>query len=209
MINKDFLYKTLAEMFPNAKCELNYNNIFELLVSVILSAQTTDISVNKVTKNLFSKYNTISKLANAKEEDVKEVIKTIGLSNTKAKNIIKLSQILIENYDSTVPKSFEELLKLPGVGRKTANVLISEGYKIPGIAVDTHVLRVSNRLGLVSSSNPEFVEDKLKNIFEKERWNMLHLYLLFFGRYHCKAKKPNCLICPFIADCVYYKKQAQ
>ncbi len=207
MINKTFLYDTLSKMYPDARCELNYNNIFQLLIAVILSAQTTDVAVNKVTEKLFSKYDTPTKLAQAKEEDVVNIIKTIGLAKTKAKNIIKLSKILINDYDSRVPNDFDELVKLPGVGRKTANVLMSEGFKKPSIAVDTHVLRVSNRLGIVKSNNPDIVEKHLKEFFEEEKWSMVHLYFIFFGRYHCKARNPNCKSCPFIKNCVYDNKQ--
>ncbi|MGI6710655.1 MAG: endonuclease III [Bacilli bacterium] len=206
MINKDFLYETLSKMFPDARCELNYDNIFQLLIAVILSAQTTDIAVNKVTEKLFSEYATPAKLAQAKEEDVVNIIKTIGLAKTKAKNIVKLSKILIKDYDSKVPSNFDELVKLPGVGRKTANVLMSEGFKKPSIAVDTHVLRVSNRLGIAKSNNPDVVEERLKMFFEEEKWSMVHLYFIFFGRYHCKARNPNCKTCPFFEDCVYDNK---
>ena len=151
LINKEELNEILIQlelMFPNAGCELNYNNVFELLIAVMLSAQTTDKSVNVVTPALFSKYPTVNDLAKADVSDVKEIIQRLGLSSTKSKNIVAASIMLVQKFDSVVPCDLNSLMSLPGVGRKTANVVMSEGFKIPRIAVDTHVERVSKRLGI-------------------------------------------------------------
>ena len=203
-MEKNKIYQILAEMFPNAYCELNYNNVFELLVATVLAAQATDRSVNLVTGELFSKYPTALSLSQANVEDVKKIIKTVGLTNTKAKNIINLSKKLVSDHNGIVPKDFDYLITLDGVGRKTANVVLAEGYNIPRIAVDTHVLRVSNRLGLSNSDNPLNVEKELMEIYPEETWGDLHLKLLFFGRYYCKAKNPECKNgqnCPFEKIC--------
>ena len=208
-MEKNKIYHILAEMFPNACCELVYNNVFELLISTVLAAQATDKSVNLVTGNLFSKYPTAFELSKANFEDVKEIIKTVGLTNTKAKNIINLSKKLVVDYNGEVPQNFDYLITLDGVGRKTANVVLAEGFGVPRIAVDTHVLRVSNRLNLVTSDNPLVVEKKLMEIYPEEIWGDLHLKLLFFGRYYCKAKNPECengKECPFKMIC---KKNCQ
>ena len=204
-MEKNKIYHILSEMFPNACCELVYNNVFELLISTVLAAQATDKSVNLVTGNLFSKYPTAFELSKANFEDVKEIIKTVGLTNTKAKNIINLSKKLVVDYNGEVPQNFDYLITLDGVGRKTANVVLAEGFGVPRIAVDTHVLRVSNRLNLVTSDNPLVVEKKLMEIYPEEIWGDLHLKLLFFGRYYCKAKNPECengKECPFKEICM-------
>ncbi len=201
MIEKNRIYQTLGEMFPNAHCELNYNNLFELLIAVSLSSQTTDKNVNKVTPELFSKYPTTFELSQAKQEDVLEIIKTLGLANNKSKNIIALSKKLVEEKNGVVPCDYDYLVTLPGVGRKTTNVVLCEGFKVPRIAVDTHVLRVANRLGIISTDNPLKVEEKLMEIYPKEYWYNVHHRLLFFGRYYCKAKNPQCDNCPFSDDC--------
>lgn len=193
----------LSSMYPDARCELNYQSKFQLLISVVLSAQTTDLLVNKVTEVLFSQYPQMSDLANANVDEVKEIIKTIGLANTKARNIIALSQKLQKDGYQEVPSDYDYLITLPGVGRKTANVVLTEGFHIPRIAVDTHVLRVSNRLGFVTSNDPIVVEEKLMDLYPQEMWHQVHLQLLFFGRYFCKARNPQCEDCPFIAICQY------
>lgn len=193
----------LSSMYPDARCELNYQSKFQLLISVVLSAQTTDLLVNKVTEVLFSQYPQMSDLANANVDEVKEIIKTIGLANTKARNIIALSQKLQKDGYQEVPSDYDYLITLPGVGRKTANVVLTEGFHIPRIAVDTHVLRVSNRLGFVTSNDPIVVEEKLMDLYPQEMWHRVHLQLLFFGRYFCKARNPQCEDCPFVAICQY------
>lgn len=195
----------IEKLFPNAGCELNYNNVFELLIAVMLSAQTTDKSVNIVTPNLFKKYPTAYELGNANVDDVKEIIKRIGLSSTKSKNIIATSKILALKYDGNVPKDLIKLTELPGVGRKTANVVMSEGFKVPRIAVDTHVERVSKRLRIVDlNSSVLDVELKLMELIDEDKWHKSHHLLLFFGRYFCLAKKPNCENCFYKNKCNYY-----
>lgn len=195
----------IEKMFPNAGCELNYNNVFELLIAVMLSAQTTDKSVNIVTPELFKKYPNAKTLGSASVEDVKEIIKRIGLYSTKSKNIIETSKILAEKYNGEVPCDLYKLMTLPGVGRKTANVVMSEGFKIPRIAVDTHVERVSKRLGLVDNNSSVLdVELKLMELIDENKWHKSHHLLLFFGRYFCLAKKPNCEHCFYKNSCIYY-----
>lgn len=198
---KDILNE-IAKMFPNAGCELNYNNVFELLVAVVLSAQTTDKAVNLVTGELFKQYPTPQDLSAANYDDVKKIIARIGLSTTKSKNIIALSKVLVEEYFGQVPNEFEKLIDLPGVGRKTANVVLSEGFGISRIAVDTHVERVSKRLGICEKNkNVIDVEMKLCELIEKDNWHKAHHLLLFFGRYFCKAKNPMCEQCFYKDRC--------
>ena len=191
----------LDKLFPNPKCELNYSKDYELLLAVMMSAQTTDKGVNKVNKILFTKYDSLEKLANANEDDIKEIIKPIGNYNKKAKNIISISKILLKQYYGVVPKTHKELEMLPGVGRKTANVVLGELFSIPSFPVDTHIIRVSNRLKLTNTNNPLLIEEDLKKIFLKDNWIKLHKQLVLFGRYHCKAMKPNCCTCQLKEVC--------
>lgn len=200
-----FFSHYLEELFPDAKAELDFTNHFELLIAVVLSAQTTDIAVNKVTKELFRKYPTPADLMIAELEDVMSTIKTIGLYKTKAKNIIGLAKILIEAHHGEVPNDRTALESLPGVGRKTANVVLSNAFGVPAIAVDTHILRISKRLGLAAESdNVLEVEQKLNKQFPKEQWLKLHHQLIFFGRYHCIARKPKCDTCKMQTICPYF-----
>ena len=199
------IYHKLSELFPNAHCELNYKNPFEMIIATLLSAQTTDISVNKVTPKLFEKYPDPETLMNADIFEVMEIIKSIGLYKNKAKNIIALSKELVLKYRGKVIPDFNTLITLPGVGRKTANVVLAEVFDIPRIAVDTHVLRVSNILGFSNSDNPLKVEEDLMKIYDEYLWKDVHLKLLFFGRYMCKAQKPLCDQCPFSNVCNYKK----
>lgn len=199
------IYHKLSELFPNAHCELNYKNPFEMIIATLLSAQTTDISVNKVTPKLFEKYPNPETLMNANILDVIEIIKSIGLYKNKAKNIIALSKELVLKYHGKVIPDFNTLITLPGVGRKTANVVLAEVFDIPRIAVDTHVLRVSNILGFSNSDNPLKVEEDLMKLYDEYLWKDVHLKLLFFGRYMCKAQKPLCYQCPFSNVCNYKK----
>ena len=202
-----FFSHYLEELFPDAKAELDFTNNFELIVAVVLSAQTTDIAVNKVTKDLFKKYPTPNDLMHADVEDVMETIKTIGLYKTKARNIIGLAKRLVEDYGGLVPSERKDLESLPGVGRKTANVVLSNAFGIPALAVDTHILRISKRLGLADETDDVLeVEMKLNNQFPKELWHKLHHQLIFFGRYHCIARKPNCDTCKMQDICPYFKK---
>ena len=192
----------LEELIPNPICELNYQKDYELVIAVMLSAQTTDKGVNKVTSILFQKYNSLEKLASSNIEDIKEIIKPIGNYNKKASNIIEISKILINKYKKQVPKTYEELEILPGIGRKSANVIRSEIYKIPSFAVDTHVIRVTNRLGLVKTKDPVIIEKELEKIFKKRDWIRKHQQLVLFGRYYCKAKNPDCKNCKLLNICL-------
>jgi len=200
--NPEFIYQTLIQMFPNAKCELNYRNPFELLVAVCLSAQTTDKAVNKVTPALFDKYPSSYEMAQANINDVSTFIKSIGLYHNKAKNIIEASKTIEEKFNGNVPNTREELMTLSGVGRKSANVIISECFHQNAIAVDTHVERVSKRLGLAKKDDSVLqVEQKLMKKFPKENWHQLHHLLIFFGRYHCESRNPKCNECPLKDYC--------
>lgn len=202
-----FILDTLDSMYPDAKGELDHKNDFELLIAVVLSAQTTDKAVNIVTKELFSSYNDPFKLAKADPSDVMRIINKIGLYRNKTKNIIELSKIIVDKYNGIVPNNREDLITLPGVGRKTANVVISIAFNEPAIAVDTHVERVSKRLDLADSNdNVLTVEKKLMKKFPKNRWTKLHHQLIFFGRYHCKAKNPSCKTCPLADICIFSNK---
>lgn len=197
----------IAEMFPEAKGELNWETPFQLLVAVILSAQTTDKAVNKITPLLWAKYPEIEDLASANLSDVENCLRTIGLYKNKARNIIKTAQEILDKFDGQVPKSHLELETLPGVGRKTANVVLGEIYGIPSIAVDTHVARVSKRLNISApDADVTQVEKDLMAKIPKRDWVVTHHRLIFFGRYHCLAKNPKCEICPLTSYCVYYKE---
>ncbi|MFM2574989.1 endonuclease III [Staphylococcus warneri] len=192
----------IADMFPDAECELRHDNAFELTIAVLLSAQCTDILVNKVTKSLFAKYKTPEDYLNVSDEELQSNIKSIGLYRNKAKNIKKLCQSLLDKFDGEIPQTNQELESLAGVGRKTANVVMSVAFNEPSLAVDTHVERVSKRLGINRwKDNVRQVEDRLCSVIPKERWNKSHHQLIFFGRYHCLARKPKCDICPLFNDC--------
>ena len=192
----------LDEMFPNVGCELNYNKDYELVIAVMLSAQTTDISVNKVTPILFDRYKTLEELAVANLFDVEEIIHSIGLYKNKAKNAIAIAQTLVNDYGGVVPSDKNELQKLPGVGNKTAGVIKAEIFRIPDLPVDTHILRISKRLNLVDSkADPLNTEIKLKKLFPEEKWIKLHHQLIHFGRYFCTARNPQCEKCKLCAFC--------
>ncbi len=208
MPNSRKIITELKKMFPNARCELNYHNDFELLIAVVLSAQTTDQKVNAVTLSLFAKYPDAQSLASADSSSVAAIIRTLGLANNKSKNIIELSKQLVEKHQGQVPASLVELIQLPGVGRKTANVVLLEAFKIPAIPVDTHVERVSKRLGLVPlTASVLEVERQLALVLPKSQWIQGHQLFIHFGRYFCKAIKPKCDHCPFIKEC--QKKELQ
>ena len=201
------IYDVLLEMFPNAGCELNYKNVYELLVAVMLSAQTTDKAVNLVTPALFNHYPDIESLSRAKIEEVEHHIKRIGLYHNKAINIIKMAKMVLEQYGGEIPSDLDKLKALPGVGQKTANVVLTEWFNIPRIPVDTHVERVSKRLGLVQESlNVLQVENILMSLMPEEKYHMTHHLLLFFGRYHCFSRNPKCDSCSLKKYCVYDKK---
>ena len=202
------LFQNLNQAIPEPVTELNHRNHFELLISVILSAQATDKSVNKVTPDLFEQYPTPSAMAEAGEETILAAIKTIGLAKTKAKNIVKTCQMLTEQHQSEVPQTQEELESLAGVGRKTANVILNTAFGKPIIAVDTHVFRVSNRTGLASGKTPEQIEKQLMEVVPKKWKKDAHHYLVLHGRYVCKAQKPNCPACPILKECEFPEKVA-
>lgn len=205
-IKSEIIYNQLLQLFPNADCELIHHNIYELAISVILSAQTTDVSVNKVTPALFKRYPTVYSLAQADVREVENIIKTLGLYRSKAGNIIAFSQQVVKEFNGHIPNNRQQLMNLAGVGQKTANVILSVGYQVPAIAVDTHVFRVAKRLRLAFQSDDVLtVERKLEQKFLKSQWSKLHHLLIFFGRYFCKAKNPNCSQCPFKEFCYYYK----
>ncbi|GFZ76517.1 endonuclease III [Compostibacillus humi] len=197
-----------AEMFPDAKGELNHSNPFELLIAVVLSAQCTDKLVNKVTATLFKKYQKPEDYVSVPLEELQNDIRSIGLYRNKAKNIQKLCQAIIEDYDGKVPETRDELMKLAGVGRKTANVVASIAFNEPAIAVDTHVERVSKRLGICRwKDSVREVEETLMRKVPKEEWTITHHRMIFFGRYHCKARNPNCPECPLLDLCREGKKR--
>ena len=185
----------LDEQYPDADCALDHRNVFELLIAVVLSAQTTDVSVNKVTPELFEKYPTPEALANATEEDLQEILRRIGMYKTKARNIKKLAEQLVSEFSGQVPEDQKRLESLPGVGRKTANVVMSVGFGHQRIAVDTHVFRVSNRIGLVSEKDVLKTELALMDILPEHRWLAAHHGLIFHGRRCCDARKPKCEEC--------------
>lgn len=193
----------LEQMHPEAACALDFGTHFQLLSAVMLSAQTTDVSVNKVTPVLFAKYPTAEAMAEADPLEVQEIIKTIGLYKNKSKNIVALSKILVSEYGGEVPGRYEDLVKLPGVGRKTANVVLAEGFGEARIAVDTHVFRVSNRIGLTCARDPEGVENMLMDRLPKDQWSRAHHLLIFHGRKVCHARKPDCGSCLLADLCLY------
>ena len=197
----------LDGLYPNAYCELNYTKDYELLIAIVLSAQTTDIRVNKVTKVLFNKYKTLNELKDAKLSDIENIIKEIGTFKKKSIFVKEIATRLVNDYNGMVPNNREYLETLPGVGRKTTNVFLAEYYKVPAIAVDTHVERVSKRLKIARSNmNVSEVEKTLMRKIPKERWIKTHYQFIFFGRYHCKSAKPNCDNCKLQHLCSYYKK---
>ena len=200
--SKEFIIENLDRLYPDAHCELNHKDSFELLIAVVLSAQTTDVSVNRVTPALFEKYPDAISLSEASEEDVMRLIHSIGLYKNKSRNIINLAKELVKRFDGEVPSKREELESLPGVGRKTANVVLSNCFDYPAFAVDTHVSRVSKRLMIARKDDDVLtIEKKLMKFFPRNCWSRLHHQFIFFGRYKCKAKNPECTDCPFRDSC--------
>lgn len=197
----------LEEQFPNAKCELNYTTPFELLVAVILSAQCTDKRVNEVTKTLFLKYNSPEDFAGLTVEELGKLIFSCGFYKSKATSIIETSKALLDRFDGKVPKDVESLVTLRGVGRKTANVVRSEAYGVPAIAVDTHVLRTANRLGFTKSNEPNVVEQDLMKYIDEARWSKAHHLLIFLGRYCCSSRNPKCDECMVKNFCKYSERE--
>jgi endonuclease-3 len=201
------LLSVAETMFPQAGCELWFQTPFQLAVAVILSAQTTDVAVNKVTPALFARYPDAVTMTQATQGDLENHLRSIGLFRNKAKHLLALSSTLMAQFDGQLPQDFKVLCNLPGIGRKTANVIVAVAFHQPGLAVDTHVLRVSQRVGLVAlTDNPTQAELKLKRKIPKARWSTAHHAILFFGRYHCTAKRPACAQCPLTDTCRHYQK---
>ena len=201
------IFKQLSKIIKNPKSDLNYKNKFTLIVSVVLSAQCTDVNVNNVTKKIYPKYNKPEHFVKLGRKKIEKLIKKIGLFRNKAKSIYNLSKQIIEKYNNKVPKNFEKLLALPGVGRKTANVVLNEGFGLPTIAVDTHIFRVSNRTKLAPGKNPDQVEQALYKVVPKKYLKDAHHLLLLHGRYTCKARTPSCKKCVIIKYCKYNQKE--
>jgi len=200
------LIQLLNQTIKKPETSLKYRNQFTLLASVVLSAQCTDTNVNNVTRNIYKKYYTPKHFVNLGIAKIKKMIKSIGLFNTKAKNLYNLSKILIEKHKSKIPNNFEDLINLPGVGRKTANVVLNAAFNKPTIAVDTHVFRVSNRTGLTKGNNPDQVEEQLLKIIPNQYLKKAHHLILLHGRYICKSRKPLCEKCVINKICLYKDK---
>ncbi|MCY6356836.1 endonuclease III [Clostridium sp. ZS2-4] len=209
-MEKDSIKKVLdilSETYEGAKCGLEHKSPYELLVSTILSAQCTDERVNVVTKELYKEYNTPEKMIILNDGELGEKIKSCGLYRNKSKNILAASKAIINNHNGQVPSTMEELTRLPGVGRKTANVVLSNAFGVPAIAVDTHVFRVSNRIGIAEGKNVDQVEKQLRENIPKEMWSDAHHYIIWHGRKICKARKPECEKCPIAPYCEYYNSK--
>lgn len=209
-MNGNQILDEIEKIFPDAHCELNHETPFQLLVAVVLSAQTTDVSVNKVTPALFERYPDAAAMSEASQQEIEPYIRQIGLYRNKARSISALAKELQERFNGIVPSTYKELQSLPGVGRKTANVVRSVAFDIPSFAVDTHVERVSKRLGLAKPTDSvDKVEEKLKRKIDRNRWNQGHHDLIFFGRYLCTARNPKCDTCPFTAFCKREKLESK
>ncbi|MGF9977946.1 endonuclease III [Viridibacillus arvi] len=198
----DYCLEEMEKMFPDAHCELVHDNPFELTIATLLSAQCTDVLVNKVTAKLFKKYKTPEDYLAVPLEELEQDIRSIGLFRSKAKNIQKLCQILLTEFNGDIPANRELLVTLPGVGRKTANVVLSVAFDVPALAVDTHVERVAKRLGLCRWKDSVLqVEETVMKKTPIEKWSKTHHQLIFFGRYHCKSQNPQCQVCPLFDVC--------
>ncbi|VDH01638.1 Endonuclease III [Lysinibacillus sphaericus] len=203
-----YCLEEIDTMFPNAHCELVHENAFELVVATLLSAQCTDVLVNRVTAELFKKYKTPGDYLEVPIEELQQDIRSIGLYRNKAKNIQALSLMLLTQFGGEVPEDRDVLTTLPGVGRKTANVVVSNAFGVPALAVDTHVERVAKRLAMNRWKDSVLaVEEKIMRWTPRERWTQTHHQLIFFGRYHCKAQRPNCPECPLLSVCREGKKR--
>lgn len=199
----------LADCYPDAHCELNYRNPFELLIATILSAQSTDAQVNKVTAQLFEKYPTPYHFLTLTEEELAFEIRSLGLFRNKSKNILKTCRLLVEEYNGEVPSEREALEKLPGVGRKTASVVLSNAFNVPALAVDTHVHRVANRIGLANSKNTMETERQLTSQIPREEWSITHHRIIWHGRRVCSARNPKCNVCALLPVCKYGKNRIE
>ena len=207
MIRSDLVYNYLNRLYPDAKCELNFRNIYQLTISVILSAQTTDAAVNKVTPALFKKFHNFEELAKAEVKEVENLLKKLGLYKIKASRIIEVSNTIVKDYNGIVPNDLEILTEIKGIGRKTASVILIEGYNLSAFPIDTHIHRISHRLGIAKTSDSIYqVEMKMSKFFKDFDYRKLHHQLIAFGRYHCRAKNPNCANCELSNVCKYYKK---
>lgn len=208
-MNKNVLdiINRVDELYVNPKCELEFNSNYELLVAVILSAQCTDKRVNLVTKELFKEYNTPFKMITLSQEELENKIRSCGFFHNKAKHILEASHDIIDRFDGEVPKEKKDLLSLAGVGEKTANVVVSMAFNTPAIAVDTHVFRVSNRLGLANSKDVFKTQKQLEKTIPKDKWIKFHYALVLHGRYVCKSQRPNCNECGLKDLCKYYKNK--
>ena len=194
----------LEKIYPEAGCELNYRTPFQLLIAVVLSAQTTDKKVNQVTSLLFRDFPDLDSMLKLSENDIQEAIREIGLYRNKSKNVKNLCIMLKKDYDGKIPDNFDDLIKLPGVGRKTANVVLSNAFNVPAIAVDTHVFRVANRIGLAEAKDVLKTEIQLQERIPKDKWTLSHHLLIWHGRRVCNARKPNCKECIINSYCEYY-----
>lgn len=204
--NREQILATLECLYGQQQCGLDFDTPFELLIATILSAQCTDVRVNIVTKELFKNYHTPEAILFLGEEELLKKIKTCGLANTKAKNIILTCTLMLSNFGGIVPNTLDELIMLPGVGRKTANVVLSNAYNIPAIAVDTHVFRVSRRIGLAKGKTVLEVEKELMKNIPRDQWSQAHHWLIWHGRKCCTARNPNCMVCMLQSLCNYAKR---
>lgn len=198
------MYRTLHERYPYAHCELDFDNPLQLLVATVLSAQTTDVTVNRVTPALFSRWPTAADLASADRAEMEEVLRPTGFYRAKTNSVLKLSAALVENHDGQVPPHLTDLVKLPGVGRKTANVVLGDAFGIPGITVDTHFGRLSRRMGWTDEEDPVKVEHAIGELIPRKEWTMLSHVVIFHGRRTCHARRPACGACPVAKWCPSY-----
>lgn len=206
MTKSEKVYDLLKEAYPDAKCGLDYNTPFQLLISTMLSAQATDKSVNKVTEELYMQYPDLESFLTLSQEEIEEKIKKIGLYKNKAKNIFNMLREIKDKYNGEVPKNMEDLMSLPGVGRKTASVVMVEAFKIPAFPVDTHVFRITRRIGLAKENTADKVSDEMMKKLPKYKWHLMHHLLITHGRAICIAKSPKCEICNVNELCNFYKK---
>ena len=199
----------LEEIYPQAKCELHFRTPFQLLVATILSAQSTDRTVNRITEGLFARYPDVESFLSLTQEQLEQEIREIGLYRNKARNILAMCRELVTRFSGQVPANLEDLISLPGVGRKTANVVLSNAFNIPALAVDTHVFRVANRIGLAHSDRVEQTEEQLTALIPKDRWSKSHHLLIWHGRRTCTARNPRCESCRIMPYCEFYKKNIE
>ncbi|HCS10477.1 MAG TPA: endonuclease III [Clostridiales bacterium] len=207
MTKAEKVYELLKIAYPDAKCGLDYNTPFQLLISTMLSAQATDKSVNKVTEELYMQYPDLDSFLTLSQEEIELKIKKIGLFKNKSKNIYNMLRVLKDKYNSEVPKNMDELMSLPGVGRKTASVVLTEAFNIPAFPVDTHIFRITRRIGLAKGNSADKVSDEMMKKLPKYKWHLMHHLLITHGRATCTAQSPKCAICNVNELCNYYKKR--